>query len=293
MGTRPDMDDYLPMSSSVVTGRRLQRFLRALPKSRELPPEVFRARHRTVLLILAAHVVAIAIFGTWRGYGALHSTAEGAVVGALTLLAAAPFSARMRSVLAAVGLVTSSAILVHLSGGVIEMHFHFFVVLGLMTLYHDWTSYLVALAYVVVHHGLLGVLLPSSVYDHAAARSNPWAWAAIHGGFVLAASMVQIFSWRTTELEHERAEDFRTQIRSAQQRRRSALRINDSVLQSLVVAKLAIAVGDRERSERALEAALGNARAIISDLLDDGEGTAVLPGSLVLEDAAEDERVAG
>lgn len=270
------------MSYPGTIGRTFERARQALPRSRELPSGEFRVRHRAVLIILGAHAVGIALFGTFRGYGWAHSTAEGAGIAVFALLAAGPFGTRSRSVIAATGLVTSSAFLVHLSGGAIEMHFHFFVVLGLMTLYHDWTPYLVAFAYVVVHHGVLGVLLPSSVYDHSAAQNNPWGWAAIHGTFVLAAAIVQIFSWRTAELEHERAEQFRMKFQAAHLRRRSALQINDNVLQGLVVAKLALAVGDRTRSEQALDAALVNARTIISDLLETGEGT-VTPGSLVLE----------
>lgn len=279
------MVDYLGMSHSGAIAQSFARFKGALPKSLELPPEEFRTRHRAVLVILAAHVVGIAIFGTVRGYGVAHSSAEGAVIGALALLAAGPFGPRTRAVIAATGLVTSSAILVHLSGGSIEMHFHFFVVLGLMTLYHDWTPYLVAFGFVAVHHGVFGVLLPRSVYDHGAAQSNPWAWAAIHASFVLAAAIVQVYSWRTTEKEHERAEAFRLKFQAAHMRRRSALQFNDRVLQGLVVAKLALAVGDGSRSEAALTTALENARKIISDLLETGDG-GVIAGSLVLDEVA-------
>lgn len=275
------------MSAEVVAHPRFARVRGALPRSRELAPEVFRARHRAVLIILAVHSVGLAIFGIIRGYPTLHSIGEGAIVGVIALIAAQPLPPRARSVLAATGLVTSSAVLVHLGGGSIEMHFHFFVVLGLMTLYHDWTSYLVALAYVVLHHGILGVLHPTSVYDHPAAQANPWGWAAIHGVFVLAAAVVQVFSWRTTEREHERAESYRLQAQAASIRRRQALEINDNVVQGLVVAKLALAVGDRARSESSIDGALANARSIISDLLGDVDGGVVLPGSLVREAAAD------
>ncbi len=38
---------------------------------------------------------------------------------------------RFSSAMCAMGLVTSSAVLVHLSGGTIEAHFHFFVMVGI------------------------------------------------------------------------------------------------------------------------------------------------------------------
>jgi hypothetical protein len=95
---------------------------------------------------------------------------EAAVVVVFALLAAHPAVGQgARSAAAVLGLIISSAILVHLSGGVIEMHFHFFVMLGVITLYQDWLPFGLALGYVVVHHGLLGTLRPIEVYNHPAA----------------------------------------------------------------------------------------------------------------------------
>src|SRR5437870_11153169 len=85
----------------------------------------------------------------------------------------------------AMGLMSSSAILVHLSGGYIELHFHFFVMLTFLALYQDWTPYLLAILYVAVHHGVIGVLWPQEVYNHPAAIGAPWTWAGIHAFFVL------------------------------------------------------------------------------------------------------------
>ena len=81
----------------------------------------------------------------------------------------------------------------------IEAHFHFFVMIGMLTLYQDWMPFSVAIGYVVVHHGLAGVLVPASVYSHPAAIAHPWRWALIHGVFVLAASAAHIVAWRTNE----------------------------------------------------------------------------------------------
>lgn len=59
------------------------------------------------------------------------------------------------------GLITASAVLVHLSGGYIELHFHFFVMLIIIALYQEWLPFLLAIAYVAVHHRLLGTLAPA------------------------------------------------------------------------------------------------------------------------------------
>lgn len=275
-----------------INERDRNRLRVALPQSRPLTPEAFRVRHQAMLLILTAHTVALPIFGIARGYEPLHVFTEASILGGITIVAAFLTSMRMRALAAATGLVTSSAILVHVSGGTIEAHFHFFVVLGLMTLYHDWTSYVVALAYVVVHHGVIGVLDPQAVYNHAAAQGNPWGWAVIHGAFVLAAAMVQIFSWRASDMEHERMEALRLEVHDAQFRRQQALQLNDDVVQRLVVAKLAGEMGDAHRSQAALALALERARRIMSDLIGEREAARLSPGDLVRDAPSEHEAIA-
>ena len=107
---------------------------------------------------------------------------------------------RMRVAAASFGLITASAMLVHLWGGVIEAHFHFFVMIGVLTLYQDWMPFLIAIGYVVLHHGVDGrPRARDLVFDHSAAVDNPWRWALIHGTFVLAASAAHIVAWRTNE----------------------------------------------------------------------------------------------
>jgi len=88
---------------------------------------------------------------------------------------------------------------VHLWDGTTEGHFHFFVVVSLLILYQDWVPFLVAIGYVIVHHALLGVLAPHEVYSNPAAADDPWLWAAVHGSFVLAASVANLVSWRANE----------------------------------------------------------------------------------------------
>ena len=71
-------------------------------------------------------------------------------------------------------------------------------------LYQDWLPFLVAIAYVVGEHGIVAVLLPTAVYNHADAQANPWLWAGIHGAFVLAASAANLAHWRLSESDHKR-----------------------------------------------------------------------------------------
>jgi len=168
-----------------------------LPAGRLLADDLWQRRHRGIVVLLWLHVPILAVFGWARGHGLLHSALETASVIGLTALASAPsLSRRVRATAASIGLVTCSALLVHFWDGTIEAHFHFFVVVSLLMLYQDWTPFLAAIGFVVVHHGVVGALDPGSVYAHG---GNPWNWALIHGGFVLAACGANMVSWHANE----------------------------------------------------------------------------------------------
>jgi PAS domain S-box-containing protein len=67
-------------------------------------------------------------------------------------------------VLVSGALTTYSYLFVFLSGGSIEMHFHFFMVLALLVVYYDWRLGWVVLALTAVHHGVLNYVAPHWVY---------------------------------------------------------------------------------------------------------------------------------
>jgi diguanylate cyclase (GGDEF)-like protein len=174
--------------------------LQALPKGQLLPDRSWEQRHRWIVALVAAHAVALGLFGIVRGYGIAHSLLGASVVLAAAALASSPRLGRgLRSMCASFGLVTSSALLVHLWGGQIEAHFHFFFVVAVLTLYQEWLPFLLAIGYVVLHHGALGALDPGSVYNHPGAVAHPWRWALVHGLFVLATSAANVVAWRVNE----------------------------------------------------------------------------------------------
>jgi diguanylate cyclase (GGDEF)-like protein/PAS domain S-box-containing protein len=114
---------------------------------------------------------------------------------------------RFRACMVAMGLLSSSAILVHLTGGSTEAHFHFFVMVTLLACYEEWVPYLLAILFVLVHHTLMGVVDPSSVYDHPSAVQEPLKWASIHALFIAGLCVVNVISWRMNEdARAERAE---------------------------------------------------------------------------------------
>jgi diguanylate cyclase (GGDEF)-like protein/PAS domain S-box-containing protein len=171
-----------------------------LPRGGSLPYEQWRGRHRVIVVLLWIHAVGLTIFGLLRGYSLSHVLIDTSVIaGAAFLASRTELGRKWQSTIAAFGLVVASGVFVHLSGGVVEVHFHFFVMVVLLSLYEDWVPFLVAIAFVVFEHGLMGAISPRSVYDHYAAINNPWKWALIHGAFVLAESVVCLVAWRKNE----------------------------------------------------------------------------------------------
>jgi hypothetical protein len=177
------------------------------------------------------------------------------------------FSAIVRTMAATLGLLSASAILVHLAGGSIEMHFHFFVMIGVITLYQDWRPFCLGILFVAVHHGVMGMISPEGVYNHSAAWHNPWKWASIHALFILGASSAYITGWRFTELERKRAEAYGAQLAETELLQREALEINDNIVQGLVALEAAMDFGDDELARNALNSTLDSARAIVTGLL--------------------------
>jgi PAS domain S-box-containing protein len=188
---------------------RLLAWLRGvLPKGDQLSEEAWRARHRAILVLLVTQAIAIFVYGVVRGYGGQHAFFESSIVGVSALLSSGKLGNRtVRSTIASFGLISSSAIFTHLSGGYIEAHFHFFVMLAVISMYQQWPPFLLSILYVVIHHGVFGTLDPASVYNHPDAIANPWKWAAIHGAFVMAACAAYVVAWKFSETAQARAQD--------------------------------------------------------------------------------------
>ncbi|HYI09721.1 MAG TPA: hypothetical protein VEK57_11715 [Thermoanaerobaculia bacterium] len=76
----------------------------------------------------------------------------------------------------------SSALLIHLSGGRIETHFHVFGSLAFLAFYLDWKVIITATVVVAADHFARGIFWPESVYGVA----NPEWWRFLeHAGWVV------------------------------------------------------------------------------------------------------------
>ncbi|MGH3613200.1 MAG: hypothetical protein ACRDRK_11525, partial [Pseudonocardia sp.] len=177
-----------------------------LPRGNTLDEKDWQRRHRLLERVLLAHMPGLALFGLLVGKPSL-----------IVLLAVLPLVAclglgrlfrsrrRLASVAVTAGLVCSSSALVGMSNGAIEAHFHFFIIIGFIALYQDWAPFLFNIAFTALSHGLGTMYQDTLFFSHAEGQANPWLWAGIHSGAVLAACVgMTVFCRFTEESQQER-----------------------------------------------------------------------------------------
>ena len=135
----------------------------------------------------------------------------------------------------AVAQMLMGALLIHLTGGRIETHFHVFGSLAFLAFYRDWRVLIPATIVVALDHLLRGFFWPQSVYGVLVASQWRWlehaAWVLFEDVFLFVACRRSLAEMketadRTAALEHE--------VRTRQQAEldaRSARARNDAVLE--------------------------------------------------------------
>jgi signal transduction histidine kinase len=110
------------------------------------------------------------------------------------------------------------ALLIHLTGGRIETHFHVFGSLAFLAFYRDWRVLVPATIVVAADHLLRGIFWPQSVYGVLVA--SPWRWLE-HAAWVLFEDVFLVVSCLrgTTEMKHtaERTAALEQEVKIRQQ----------------------------------------------------------------------------
>jgi signal transduction histidine kinase len=230
-----------------------------LPRGNTLDEKTFHQRHDFLCWVLVLHVPALFVLGVWLGFGPGHVALEVVFPAACVLLARLAINRRLAAFFVTAGLVYCSSVLVHLSGGMIEAHFHFFILIGLIALYQDWIPFLWDVMFTVLSHGIGSAIGATLIFNHSAGQNRPWTWAFIHGTAVLAACVAQIILWKQTEDEQQHNIALASEIAAADVERQEAMsqllvnlaRRNQSLLnrQLSVIAELE----QRERHPDVLE----------------------------------------
>jgi methyl-accepting chemotaxis protein len=181
------------------------RLLMSFATLRGVPADQWAPRHRAICALLLAHLPGLAVLGAAEGFGPAHIAADLMPLAVLAALAAWPSATQLaRSIFAALGLVTASAMTVHTAGGAIEAHFHFFVMLPIIGLYLDWRPFALAVGYIVAHHAGFALLFPEQVYPGDPSLRTVLAKSAIHAAFVVAEIVALLATFRLAQAQEER-----------------------------------------------------------------------------------------
>ncbi|WP_127507538.1 sensor domain-containing diguanylate cyclase [Actinoplanes solisilvae] len=220
---------------------------RAIPDIR-LSEAAFAARHRTLRVVLSLLFPALVGVAAFRpqidvllgqphgGHANGIAVMWGMVVATGFCAAVATFVEKRRagSLVVSLGLLLGSGALVHAGGGLTDLHFAFFVVLGLISLYQEWLTLLLSVALVAAHHMLVGLVIPGLVFSDPRAWEHPVFFALLHAGFVLAMCAVQLAYWRfirRAQIEmHSMQEEAAAELRRREERYRALVQDSCDVI---------------------------------------------------------------
>jgi uncharacterized protein YoxC len=209
-------------------------FWAAIPRGVRLDERSFATRHRIISAVLLLHPPVLAALGLAQGVGGWLLWGQLAVIVAALVVGQIARSQVVRASAVSLGLMIGADVLVHVGGGLTDLHIWFYALLALVALYQAWTPFLLAVAFVAVHHASMSLLMPESVFSTHQAHEHPVLFALLHAVFLLAEAFFLAYGWKFTEAadrarraEHQRAEEHATaqahaQAQLAEERARAA-----------------------------------------------------------------------
>jgi methyl-accepting chemotaxis protein len=198
----------------------------SIPRGARLDEAGFRTRHRILLGVLAVHLPGLAVFAVLRGVGGWMVWGQLAALAVMLVLGLTLRSHVARASAVAVGLMIGADVLVYAGGGLTDLHIWFYVLLVLIALYQFWVPFLLAVAFVAVHHIAMSIWMPMGVFSTDAARAHPILFSLLHAVFLLIEATFLAYGWKFTEAaDRERREQQRRaeEQQAAQTRAREEL----------------------------------------------------------------------
>jgi hypothetical protein len=262
-----------------------------LPRGARLSEPAFRSRHDALSIVLLLHLPLLGSLALWWhpegglsgpggcSCGWVPIVGMAAIVG-LLLIGRLARSQAVRAAAVSTGLILSSCLLVHISGGMTDLHLHFFVTVALVALYQSWIPFLLAIAIVAVHHVAMGLGAPEMVFSDPRAQASPILFALLHAALLLAECAALAWSWKYTEaaddarqVEQQRADE----TAAEQLRAQESLASEQAKAADLARAELAAREGRTAQLERrlvglnaageTLQAGVNESETVMSDLV--------------------------
>lgn len=129
-------------------------------------------------------------------------------------------------------MIVLSAVMIHLGKGMIEWHFHIFIVIGILSLIANPMSIIVAALTAAVHHVAFFFLLPNSIFNY---QASIWI-VGIHAAFVVVEAIACTFlAYRfrkSLDIQDSLNEKINPLVRSIDDISRSSSESCSSLLQS-------------------------------------------------------------
>ncbi|MCC6510508.1 MAG: PAS domain S-box protein [Pirellulaceae bacterium] len=205
--------DEFPFSGELrlnVTEMTHQRFY---ARERELAASTDRLFRWVMLAQFAAALIAALVFTpmTWiGGTGTVHLHVwaalliGGTLAGLVWYLSTTAPGRASNAYVIAIAQVMMSVLLIHLTGGRIETHFHIFGSLAFLARYRNIRVVLLATALVILDHGLRSFLWPQSIFGLTQVQA--WRWLE-HTGWIVFEDIVLIAAITQSRKEMWRAAD--------------------------------------------------------------------------------------
>ena len=155
----------------------------------------------------------------------------------------------------AVAQMLASALLIHLTGGRIETHFHIFGSLAFLAFYRDWRVLITASVVVVLDHFARGMWWPQSVFGSVGV--SPWRWLE-HAGWVVFENVFLIYACMRSQREMQEIALRRAELEVGKDR------IEQAVAER--TAELALANRELTHAKEAAEAASRTKSAFLANM---------------------------
>lgn len=187
--------------------RRMLRWLQdLLPHGGALTDDRWRRRHRAITGLAVAHVPAVSIYAQLSGYSVVRTLPGIAAIVLAFTLATVTRDRRIAEIAGTAAWLAASTIVGQMFGGDLEVHLHFFILLGVISIYQSWSAFLLAIAFEFTHHAISMWAADPRIFSVPHAAIHPLRWTLLHVAYLTAAAVIHGVAWKSNERAHQEAE---------------------------------------------------------------------------------------